>query len=140
MPVIGIRMEKIQAERKENVKIEGQMRIMPTSRILQVQETQIPGVTGRVNVLEVSFEYATSYDPPVGEIKITGTVIFQEADAVRKQLLETWKEQRSLHPEIGREIFYRMAQHAFLVMMNLARELSLPSPLPMKLSTPEEGA
>ena len=138
MPVIGMRMDKIEAERKENVKVEGQMRILPVPRILQVQETQVPGPTGKINIVEVQFEYATTYDPPVGEIKVSGTVMFQEAESIRKQLLDNWKENRQINPEIGKEIIYRMSQQAFLVMMNLARELNLPSPMPLRIQTPGE--
>jgi hypothetical protein len=131
-------MDKIEAERKENVKIEGQMRILPVPRILQVQEVQVPGPTGKVNIVEVQFEYVTSYDPPVGEIKVSGTIMFQEAENIRKQLVDTWKEKRQVNPDLGREIIYRMTQQAFLVMMNLARELNLPSPMPLKIQTQGE--
>ncbi len=138
MPVIGVRMDKIEAERKENIKIEGQMRILPVPRILQVQEVQVPGPTGKLNIVEVSFEYVTSYDPPVGEMKVSGTIMFQEAEPIRKQLVDAWKEKRQLNPEIGREIIYRMTQQAFLVMMNLARELGLPSPIQPRIQTEGE--
>ena len=138
MPVIGIRMDKIEAERKENVKVEGQMRILPVPRILQVEETQIPGPTGKVKIVEVSFEYLTNYDPPVGEIKVKGTIMFQEAENIRKQLVDTWKEKRQINPDLGKEIIYRMTQQAFLVMMNLARELNLPSPMPLRIQAQGE--
>ncbi|MBU7016129.1 MAG: hypothetical protein HXS44_01370 [Theionarchaea archaeon] len=114
------------------------MRILPVPRILQVQETQVPGPTGKINIVEVQFEYITTYDPPVGEIKVNGTVMFQEAENIRKQLLDNWKENRQINPEIGKEIIYRMSQQAFLVMMNLARELNLPSPMPLRIQTPGE--
>lgn len=139
MPVLGIRMEKIEGERKENVKVEGQIMIRPAPRIIQIQETQLPGVTGKVNVVEVQFEYVISYDPPLGQMNVAGTVMFQEADVIRKQLVDTWKEKRALHPDLGREILTRMTQHAFLIMMNLARDLGLPSPFPMKIQTAEEA-
>ncbi|MGD2247430.1 MAG: hypothetical protein PVF58_03420 [Candidatus Methanofastidiosia archaeon] len=137
MPVIGIRIDKLEGERKENVKVEGQIRISPTPRILQVQETQIQGPTGKTNIVEIQYEYTTNYDPPVGEIKITGTIMFQEAENVRKQLVKTWKDNRQINPELGKDIIYRMTQHSFLVMMNLARELNLPSPLPLRLQNQE---
>ncbi len=133
MPVIGMRMDKVEAERKENVSVEGQIRILPVPRILQVQETQIPGPTGKVNIVEVTFEYTTTYDPPVGEIKVNGTIMFQDTEKVRKELVASWKEKRAINPDLGRDIVYRMTQHSFLVMMNLARELNLPSPMPLKI-------
>ena len=140
MPVIGMRMDKIEAERRDNVKVEGQIRILPTPRILQVQETQIPGPTGRVNIIEIQFEYVTTYDPPVGEIKVNGTVMFQESENVRKQILDNWKTNRQINPDIGKDIIYRMSQQGFLVMMNLARELNLPSPMPLRIQAGEESA
>ncbi len=138
MPVIGIRLDKIEAERKENVRAEGQIRILPVPRIIQMQETQIPGPTGKVNILEIQFEYATNYDPSIGEIKVSGTVMFQEAENIRKELINAWKEKKVINPDVGRDIIYRMTQHAFLVMMMLARELNLPSPMPLKIQAGEE--
>lgn len=138
MPVIGIRLDKITAEINKSIRPEGAIRVAPTPRILNVQESQIAGATGKVNVLEINFEYIAVYDPPVGEIALEGILFFQEGENERKAALKAWKEEHRLAVG-GADIINSMIQRCFLVIMNLARELNLPNPLPMRVEPQDQG-
>jgi hypothetical protein len=139
MPVIGIRLDKITAEINKSIRPEGAIRVAPTPRILNVQESQIAGATGKVNVLEINFEYVAVYDPPVGEITLEGILFFQEGENERKAALKAWKEEHRLAVG-GADIINSMIQRCFLVIMNLARELNLPNPLPMRVEAQDQGS
>jgi hypothetical protein len=92
-----------------------------------------------VNVLEINFEYVALYDPPVGEITLEGILFFQEGENERKAALKAWKEEHRLAVG-GVDIINSMIQRCFLVIMNLARELNLPNPLPMRVEPQDQGS
>ncbi|MFQ5892015.1 MAG: hypothetical protein ACE5HW_04400 [Candidatus Methanofastidiosia archaeon] len=134
MPVIGVRIDKIEAQRNPQIKAEGAIRIAPLPRILAIQENQMQGTTGRINVLEAAFEYTANYDPALGNITTQGTVIFQAGEKERKDALRQWQEERKLPQNLGQEIMFAMTQRAFLILMNMAREVGLPSPMQVSVT------
>jgi hypothetical protein len=139
MPIIGVRLDKITAEINKSIRPEGPMRVAPNPIIVNIQENQIPGATGKVNVLEISFRYQCLYDPPVGEITLEGVIISQEGENERKAALKAWREEHKLAVG-GAEVINAMTQRCFLVIMNMAREIGLPNPLPMRVEPQDQGA
>ncbi|MHC1598768.1 MAG: hypothetical protein ACXQS3_04780 [Candidatus Methanofastidiosia archaeon] len=138
MSIIGVRIDKIEASRNNQTKVDGPVRIGSTPRILSLIETQINSGTGKMNVIEVGFEYFTNYDPALGSIRVNGVVWAQENDDKRKNILSKWKKDHALPPEVSTELLTHLTQRAMLITMLLARELSLPSPLPLRINQSEE--
>ncbi|HOP09652.1 MAG TPA: hypothetical protein PK718_01130 [Candidatus Methanofastidiosa archaeon] len=138
MAIIGIKVNKIEGSRNENAKIDGPVRIGSSPRILSVSESQMTSGTGKVKVVEFSFEYYTNYDPALGNIRVDGTVLYQANEDVRKNILASWKS-NNLPKEISTEILTQMTQRSMLITMTMARELGLPSPLPLKISDQQEN-
>ncbi len=137
MPLVGLRMDKIEASRNNQVKIEGPVRIGTSPRILSLSESQVNSGTGKLNVLEVSFEYFTNYDPAMGNIRIDGVAMYQESEEARKKILSEWKSDNKLPAEFSNELIRQITQRSMLITMMLARELGLPSPLPLKIGSSE---
>jgi len=134
MPVLGIRMNKIEATRNEEIAPEGPVRIAPSQKIVDIKENQINGISGKVKVAEIDFEFNTNYDPAVGEIKLSGTVIYQGTENVRKEIIKTWKDSKKIPKIVEREIVTSLTSRAFLVAINCAREIGIPSPMPFKFT------
>ena len=134
MPVLGIRMNKIEAIRNEEITPEGPVRIAPSQKIAGIKENQINGISGKVKVVEIDFEFNTNYDPAVGEIKLSGTVIYQGTENVRKEIIKTWKDSKKISKSVEREIVTSLTSRAFLVAINCAREIGIPSPMSFKFT------
>ncbi|MHC1605001.1 MAG: hypothetical protein ACXQTP_03420 [Candidatus Methanofastidiosia archaeon] len=138
MPVYGMRIDRVEASRNNQVKIEDSVRIGSAPRILSLSETQVTSGTGKINVLEVAFEYQTNYDPAIGSIRVDGAVIYQEGEEKRKKIVSMWKEEKKFSQDFSTEILTHLTQRTMLISMHLARELGLPSPLPMRITSPGE--
>ncbi|MBN1785596.1 MAG: hypothetical protein JW825_01200 [Candidatus Methanofastidiosa archaeon] len=134
MAVVGIKINKIEGSRNEQAKLDGSLRIGSSPRILSLSESQMNSGTGKMNVLEVSFEYFTNYDPALGNIRIDGSIIYQANDEAKKEIMNNWKSNRGLPKDVSAEVLTQMTQRSMLITMSLARELGLPSPLPLKIS------
>ena len=132
MPVIGIKMNRIEAERNDEVAPTGPVRIAPSQKITDVKETQINSPNGKTKALEIGFEFNTIYNPEVGGIKLTGAIIFQDNAKKRKEILKTWKDSNRIEKSIEREVIASLTSRAFLVSINCAREIGVPSPMPFK--------
>lgn len=140
MPVVGMRIDKIEASRNNQAKVDGPIRIGSTPRFLSVVESQIASGTGKMKVVEVGFEYFTNYDPAMGSIRVDGVVWFQDTEEKRKAVLAGWKNDRKLPQDFSTEILAQLTQRSMLISMVLAREMSLPSPLPLKINQQEAAA
>lgn len=134
MPVLGIRMNKLEASRNPTVVPEGPIRIAPSQRILDIKENQINSVSGKAKIIEIDFEFNVIYDPPVGDIRLNGTVIYQATEDIRKKIIKTWKDKKRIAPEVEKEIIANLTSRAFLIAMNCAREIGVPSPMPFSFS------
>lgn len=134
MAVVGIKVNKIEGSRNENAKIDGPVRIGSSPRILSVSDTQMNSGTGKVNVLEFSFEYFTNYDPALGNIRVSGAILYQANEDVRKNIMTSWKSNNNIPKDVSTEVLTQMTQRSMLITMIMARELGLPSPLPLKIS------
>jgi hypothetical protein len=132
-----MRIDKIEASRNNQAKVDGPIRIGTAPRFLSVVDSQISSGTGKVNVVEVDFEYFTNYDPGLGSIRVDGVVWFQDSDEKRKAILAGWKNDRKLPQEFSTEVLAQLTQRSMLISMILAREMSLPSPLPLKINQQE---
>jgi len=141
MAVVGIKVNKIEGNRNEQAKIDGPVRIGSAPRILSITESQMNSGTGKVNVLEISFEYFTNYDPALGNIRVDGSIMYQANEDARKDIMSSWKSDKGLPKEVSTEVLTQMTQRSMLITMTMARELGLPSPLPLKISDqPPQGA
>jgi hypothetical protein len=132
MPVIGIKIDKIEAKRNEEVKATGPIRVAPSQRMIDVKENQINSPSGKIKAIDIGFEFSIIYDPAVGEIKMIGTVLFQDTAKARKEILKTWKDSQRLLKSIEQEVIANLTSRAFLIAINCAREIGIPSPMPFK--------
>ncbi|RZN47090.1 hypothetical protein EF808_04630 [archaeon] len=140
MAIVGVRIDKIEASRNNQTKVDGSVRIGSSPRILSITENQVPSATGKMNVLEVGFEYFINYDPALGSIRIDGAVLAQEKDERKKKVLNDWKSERKLPQDFSTEILKQLTQRSMLISMLLAREMGLPSPLPLRISQQEAAS
>ncbi|MEA1993419.1 MAG: hypothetical protein U9N35_03350 [Euryarchaeota archaeon] len=132
MTVLGVRMKKIEATRDESITPEGPVKIAPSQKITNIKENKIDSASGKATVVEFDFEFAINYDPPMGEIRLKGKVIYHGPEKVRKEIIKTWKDSKRISKTVEREILANLTSRAFLVAMNSAREIGVPSPMPFK--------
>ena len=90
MGVIGFNFRSIEA-RTADKKIEGNVDVNSTPTIENVTKKDV-SVEGLKDVLSFEFSFKTKYNPDIGEIKISGEVLYQTEDA--KKILAMWKEKK----------------------------------------------
>ena len=134
MPIVGIRFTKIEGSRSDKSP-KGDIKINSTPRILDVKETKVPDVK---KAFSVHFEFVTRYDPELGEIKMTGDILYT-ADA-KSKITDAWKKNKRLPQNVEIEILNHLFRHCLLKIANIAQDLQLPPPIRFPVVKPKEEA
>lgn len=124
MPIIGMKFNSIEG-RTGNEKGKKEIKINSTPRITSIKDITISPFNEKV--LSMSFEFLTTYTPKIGEIKITGELLYTSDK--NKQILAQWKQKKSLPEDASIEILNYLFRRCLLKASVIAEELQLPLPL-----------
>ncbi len=141
MPIINFNVIKAEVEKKKLEKPpEGPISFTQTPNINSIKEIQISGPGGRMNVLDVEFDFISKYDPDVGGASIKGNVYFQEGEEYRKKIIDQWEGKKPLDAEFFDEVINGINTRCYVFSMMLVKELGLPVATPFRYSANPENA
>ena len=122
MPVIGHVLTAIEAKRTKAP--EGvQISINSVPKLIDMKEVDLPGSKKTINV---SYEFATTYSPGVGELKISGDLLYSCEDPAK--VVKNFKDKKPLEfKEL--EILNFLFKFCLAKFVRLADELQLPYPM-----------
>jgi hypothetical protein len=127
MTIVGFNFMKINAERKHAPG--GKIGIQPNISINDVAPTDMALGKNKENGLVFSFEYRFKYEPGVGEILMAGEVFYMDEAKKTKDILDKWKKDKKLEPELLGEVLGAATQRCNVEAILLSREVNLPSPI-----------
>ncbi|MEK6820179.1 MAG: hypothetical protein AABX71_00520 [Nanoarchaeota archaeon] len=127
MQVIGFNFEKIQAEKKNQIK--GKVQISSNIDIKSVTEEKINVVKDKP-ALKLRFSFIVEYKPDIAEILLDGFVLLLVEKDEAKNALKRWKK-KEIPNEIRIPIFNLILTKANLRALQLEEELSLPTHVPL---------
>ncbi|MFB6216249.1 MAG: hypothetical protein ABEJ72_04670 [Candidatus Aenigmatarchaeota archaeon] len=128
IPVIGINIRSIEANREEQ--LEGNLQVNNSPRIVDVEEKSV-GSLGK-DALSIDFEYTCSYDEEdgddsVAEIVMGGEVLFMTENP--GEVVENWEEDQQLPNEVTVPVINSVMRKCLTRSIDLSEELQLPPPL-----------
>ena len=134
MPIVGLSFNLVEAKRDKGQKIRAEIKVNSVPRITEMKEVTLSSL-GNKKVLSLGFEFVTSYDPRVGEIKLGGDLLYLTDD--NKKLLKQWDKEKKLPEKPSLEILNYLFRRCLLKVSNIAEDLQLPAPLPMPVIKPK---
>ncbi len=139
MPIINFNITKAEVEKKklDNVP-EGPVSFTQAPNIISIKEIQISGPSGRLNVLDVEFDFLSKYEPEVGFASIKGNVYYQEGEEFRKKIVEQWEKKKPLDTKFFDEVVNGINTKCYVFSMMLIKELGLPIATPFRYSASQE--
>lgn len=141
MPIINFNITKAEVEKKKLEKVpEGPVSFTQTPNIVSIKEIQMSGPGGRINVLDVEFNFLSNYDPDVGAASIKGNVYYQEGEEFRKKILEQWEGKKPLDTAFFDEVINGINSKCYVFSMMLIKELGLPIATPFRYSASPDAA
>lgn len=133
--IVGFGIKSISAERKNVPK--GRVDINSTPKILSITKSKA-GFLKKQKPLNIEFEFITKYKPNIGEIRISGNVLY-----LGKKLDETlkaWEKRKKIPKEVDIEVKNFLFRKCLTIGVNLSENMQLPPPLifPRVMSRPQK--
>jgi len=98
MAIVGFNFTKINAEKSGTVK--GKININNNVSITKVENADLSIGSAKQNALRFEFEYATKYEPKLGELTLTGELIYLNTPEKVKEILDSWKKDKSVPKDV----------------------------------------
>ncbi|MBI4181749.1 MAG: hypothetical protein HY520_02170 [Candidatus Aenigmarchaeota archaeon] len=124
MPIIGLNFTAVQATRS-NKPVSGEIKVNSTPTITAVKEITMRSLKDKAITME--FEFATDYQPDIGEIKLGGNIVFIADN--NKDVLDQWGKEKTLPEDVSVEILNHLFRRCLVKIATLAEDLQLPPPL-----------
>ena len=77
MPIIGMKFDSMEAKR-ENTPQKGEIKVNSTPKITSAKLITLPSINKKA--LALNFDFVTTYSPDIGEIKISGEILYVHDD------------------------------------------------------------
>lgn len=139
MPIINFDISKVEVEKYKLEKApEGSISFRQDPKILSIKEIQISGPGGRLNVLDVEFDFLSKYEPELGFASIKGSVYYQEGEEFRKKIIDQWEKKQPFDTKFFEEVINSISTRCYVLSMMLVKEIGLPIATPFRYSASEE--
>ncbi|MFH1399613.1 MAG: hypothetical protein ABIG95_05885 [Candidatus Woesearchaeota archaeon] len=129
MSVVGFNFTKIDVDKKSAAR--GKINIKNNISIKEVAETDLSFGTNTQSGLRFLFEYTSLYEPDIGQIMLIGEVLYLEESKKAKEIVKRWKKDKSLAPELIREIINTALTKCNIQALILSQYVNLPPPMPL---------
>lgn len=129
MAIVGFNFTKIEAEKKEAAK--GKINVSNNVSISNVEEKNLSLGNDKQKVLAFTFEFSSNYEPKIGQIKLTGEILFMDDSKKAKDVLDGWKKEKKLPKEIMTGIINAILNKCNIQSLILSEQVNLPPPLPL---------
>ena len=133
MPIIGMKLDSMEA-RREKVPEKGEIKVNSTPKITGVKQITLPAIDKKV--LALNFDFVTTYSPDIGEVKISGELLYT-ADDIAK-ILKQWQAKKMLPEGTNVEVLNHLFRQCLLKVANIADDLQLPPPLAIPRVAPKQ--
>lgn len=128
MNVINIAFTEISAKKDKAPK--GSVNVSNNVKVTSLKESKLNLDKDR-KTIEVEFEYTTKYNPDIGQISLKGRLLALDDEKIVKELLKKWDKDKKMDKEMAPQYLNPIMNKAVLETIFLAREIELPSPIPM---------
>ncbi len=129
MPIVGFNFEKISGEKTGQLKKE--MKAHHNITINSIKEEKIPVAKSEKTGLKFNFEFSVKYEPKIGEINILGTILFLDEEKEIKSILDEWKKNKRIKPEVAAQIINTAIVRSTIKALALSQDINLPPHLPI---------
>jgi hypothetical protein len=112
----------------------GEIKVNSSPKITDVKFLTVPNIDKKV--LAINFEFATTYSPDIGEVKMAGELLFVHPDGPK--VLKQWQAKKMLPEDVNVEVLNHLFRQCLLKIANIADDLQLPPPLALPRVTPKQ--
>ena len=121
-------MSKLSKDKKDEIK--GNINVKHNLNIKELIEEEIV-LERKQETIRFIFEFLLNYEPEIGFIKIEGHLIYLESPKKLKEIIQTWRKEKKISPEIMQALFNTILAKSNIKALQLSQDINLPPHLPM---------
>ena len=138
MSIVGFTFHKIVAEKNTSNPAFTKLDVNNNVAITNIDPLDFPLGKAKQAALKFSFEYTTKYVPDVGEMFMTGEIVYLGDPKQNDEILKRWKKEKKLAKEVSRDIINNILMRCNIESLILSRDVNLPPPIPLPRVREEE--
>ncbi len=127
MPIIAFNFTRINAERHEQKA--GPMNIKNNVVLKDAIKTKLALGAQSQDVLRVTFEFMSSYEPHRGHITLEGELIYLEKPEKIDSIAKAWQKDKKLPKDEARIAINHILGKCNVEAIIISREVNLPAPI-----------
>ena len=128
MSNVGFQLEKIRATRKKP--LSGNVTVSTNVAITGIDEQNI--AKGTRKILKFSFDFSTTYGPELGEVTMSGSLLFTCKPEEYESAMSQWQKEKKLDKAVGQKVVETLLNQCNVVCTLVSREVNLPAPFPTR--------
>lgn len=137
MSIVGFNFNKIMVEKKTMK--EGKVNINNNVTIKEVESADLSLGKAKQDGVRFVFEFTSMYEPDFASMTLAGDVLFIDSEKNVKTILEDWKKKKTVPNEVMADVLNSILNRCNIQALVLARDVNLPSPIPLPKLTTEEN-
>ena len=131
--IINYRLNKINIQKNNPPK--GQIEPKNNLKVTDIKEESLSKLS-KEKALNFHFLFSVIYEPKIADLEIEGNITYLNDDKTVKGILENWKKNKKIKPEIAAPIFNHILSKCSIKALSLEEDLELPFHIPIpKLKT-----
>jgi len=125
---VGFNFERILAEKKSPINKE--LRIKPNVVIkdVKIEEANLGG-DKKQKLLKILFEYQADYQPKIGNIEISGHLLYTGVQKEIEKIVDKWKKDKKMNDDILLQFLNTVLLRCNIKALSLSQEVNLPPQL-----------
>ncbi len=137
MPIVGFNFTKLTAERKKD-QIKGDVKVKNDLVLQSLTTTEVELGGKKQNVLKLTFDFLIEHQPGLGNMILSGFVLFLEAPENTKAILDTWKKDKKMSPQLATVLINAILTRVHIRALELAQSVNLPLHIKLPIVLPKQ--
>lgn len=127
MAIVGFSFTKVHAERSKAP--EGQVNVKNNVKIDDVKETEMQVGEQKQRVVNINFTYTSQYNPEIGNIELSGELIYMNESSVIDEVINGWQNDSKIPEKVMTPVVNNILSRSNILALSLTREVNLPPQL-----------
>jgi hypothetical protein len=128
MPIISVNFSKINVERKDSA-VRGSISINNNISLKNVEKMDLSAGATKQEGIKFRFELLAKYEPKFAEMTILGDVIYLDASAKIKQIVDGWSKNKNVPKDVFEQVMNAALTKANIQALIISQIVNLPPPV-----------
>lgn len=130
MTIVGFTFTKMSVQKSEEP---GSSKISVNHNVAFKDIELVPLSLGKEKqeAAKVSFDFTVKYEPNVGDIALSGYLVYLADEKYLKDMEKKWKKDKKVDKEVYSVLLNNVLQKCNVQAILLSKEISLPPPIPL---------